>query len=74
MDRGFGNDGWFFLFFKVTVEYLEFWVLDYKVIVIRFVNEKEVNNKRRFFFDKRMILSEGFEDLVRESWERKFCF
>lgn len=73
LDRGFGNDGWFSQFPKATVEYLELWASDHKAIVIRFANEKEVNNKRRFFFDKRMISSEGFEDLVRESWERKSC-
>ncbi|KAL0866109.1 hypothetical protein Bca101_045227 [Brassica carinata] len=32
-------------------------------------SKKEDSRKGRFFFDKRMLSREGFEDLVRSSWE-----
>lgn len=69
--RGFGNDGWFARFPKASVEYLELWASDHRAIVISFAAENEATNKRRFLFDKRMISREGFEDLVRDSWEAR---
>ncbi|KAG2310142.1 hypothetical protein Bca52824_021699 [Brassica carinata] len=53
LDRSFGNSEWFSLFPKSNMD---------------FALEKE-DSKGRFFFDKRMLSREGFEDLVRSSWE-----
>lgn len=69
LDRSFGNSEWFSLFPKSNMEYLEMWASDHRPIIVSFALEKEVSKKGRFFFDKRMLSREGFEDLVRSSWE-----
>ncbi|KAG2332083.1 hypothetical protein Bca52824_003263 [Brassica carinata] len=69
LDRSFGNSEWFSLFPKSNMEYLEMWASDHRPIRVSFALEKEDSRKGRFFFDKRMLSREGFEDLVRSSWE-----
>ena len=71
LDRSFGNNNWFSLFPKTNMEYLELWASDHRPIFIGFALEKEDVRKGRFFFDKRMLSREVFEDLVRKSWEGK---
>ncbi|KAL0711802.1 hypothetical protein Bca4012_018780 [Brassica carinata] len=53
------------------MEYLELWASDHRPIRINFALEKEDSRKGRFFFDKRMLSREGFEDMVRLSWAGK---
>ena len=69
LDRSFGNSEWFSLFPRSNMEYLDMWASDHRPIRICFALERDAPNKRRFFFDKRMLSREGFEDLVRRSWE-----
>lgn len=69
LDRSFGNNEWFTLFPRSSMEYLELWASDHRPIRICFALENNNHSKRRFFFDKRMLSREGFEDLVRSSWE-----
>lgn len=71
LDRSFGNSEWFSLFPKSSMEYLELWGSDHRPIRISFALEKVDSRKSQFFFDKRMLSCEGFEDLVRLSWEGK---
>ncbi|KAG2331652.1 hypothetical protein Bca52824_002832 [Brassica carinata] len=71
LDRSFGNSEWFSLFPKSSMEYLELWASDHRPIRINFALEKEDSRKGRFFFDKRMLSREGFEDMVRLSWAGK---
>ncbi|KAF3588406.1 hypothetical protein F2Q69_00029622 [Brassica cretica] len=56
---------------QASMEYPELWASDHRPIRICFALEKVDSRKRRFFFDKRMLCREGFEDLVRSSWEGK---
>lgn len=69
LDRSFGNNEWFSLFPRSSMEYLELWASDHRPIRICFALENTNHSKRRFFLDKRMLSREGFEDLVRSSWE-----
>lgn len=71
LDRSFENSELFSLFPKASMEYPELWVSDHRPIRICFSLEKVDSRKRRFFFDKRLLCREGFEDLVRSSWEGK---
>lgn len=71
LDRSFGNSEWFSLFPKVNMEYLEMWASDHRPIRICFALENDASRKGRFFVDKRMLSRDGFEDMVRRSWEGK---
>ena len=68
LDRSFGNGDWFSLFPRSNVEYLDLWASDHRPIRVCFALERDNPVKGRFFFDKRMLSREGFEDLVRLSW------
>lgn len=52
------------------MEYLDLWASDHRPIRICSSLERDEPSKGRFFFDKRMLSREGFEDLVRRSWDR----
>ena len=69
LDRSFGNDEWFSLFPRANMEYLELWASDHRPIRVCFALERDNPSKSRFFFDKRMLSREGFEDMVRMSWD-----
>ena len=69
LDRGFGNSEWLSLFPRANVEYLDLWASDHRPIRVCFSLERDNPMKGRFFFDKRMLSREGFEDMVRMSWE-----
>ena len=69
LDRSFGNDEWFNLFPRSNMHYGDMWASDHRHFLIRFASEDEEYQRRRFYFDKRMADMEGFEDLVRRSWE-----
>ena len=47
------------------------WASDHRPIRISFALENDTSRKGRFFFDKRMLSRDGFEDIVRRSWEGK---
>ena len=51
------------------MHYGAMWASDHRQFLIRFASEDEEYQRRRFYFDKRMADMEGFEDLVRRSWE-----
>lgn len=51
------------------MHYGAMWASDHRHFLIRFASEDEEYQRRRFYFDKRMADMEGFEDLVRRSWE-----
>ncbi|KAH0873667.1 LOW QUALITY PROTEIN: hypothetical protein HID58_071029 [Brassica napus] len=72
LDRSFGNSDWFALFPRSNLEYLELWASDHRPIRVCFALERDSPTKSRFQFDKRMLSREGFEDLVRLSWEGKY--
>ena len=69
LDRCFVNSEWLALFPRANLEYLDLWASDHRPIRVCFSLERDNPMKRRFFFDKRMLSREGFEDLVRMSWE-----
>lgn len=69
LDRSFSN--WFSLFPRSNMEYLELWASDHRPIRVCFSLERDNPTKGRFLFDKRMLSREGFEDMVRLSWEGK---
>lgn len=66
MDHSFGNDGWFHLFPRVKTEYMHLWAFDHRPIRTSFALESDGTINGRFYFDKRMVKKEGFEEVVRK--------
>lgn len=64
LDRSFGNDQWFQLFPRSSVEYMNLWVSDYRPIRTCFALEGEEPGQGRFYFDKRLVKKE----VVRRGW------
>lgn len=69
LDRCLSNSVWLSLFPRANMEYLDLWASDHRPIRVCFSLERDNPMKGRFFFDKRMLSREGFEDIVRLSWE-----
>lgn len=65
----FGNDGQFHLFPRLKADYLALWASDHRPIKISFSLEGDEQCRGRFYFDKRMIKKEDFEDVLRKGWE-----
>ena len=68
LDRSFGNNEWFSLFPRSSMEYLELWASDHRPIRICFALERDDPKRSRFFFDKRYLNKAGIEELIKESW------
>lgn len=68
MDWSFGNDEWFNLFPRANTKYLSMWASDHRPIRVCFTREIDSSAKGRFYFDKRMISREGFEEIVKMGW------
>lgn len=68
LDRSFGNDEWFNLFPRSKVEYMDLWASDHGPIKTCFALEGEAQGRGRFYFDKRMVKKEGFEEVVHRGW------
>ncbi|CAA7036116.1 unnamed protein product [Microthlaspi erraticum] len=64
----FGNDEWFQLFPRSQVEYLDMWASDHRPLRVSFALETEDPSRGRFYFDKRMIEKEGFEEVILRGW------
>lgn len=52
-----------------NMEYLDLSTSDHRPIRVCFSLERDNPMKGRFFFDKHMLSRDGFEDMVRLSWE-----
>lgn len=52
LDRSFGNNEWFIFFFRVSMEYFEMWMFDYRSIRICFVLERVDLVEEEFFLIK----------------------
>ena len=68
LDRCFGNDEWFNLFPRSSVDYGDMWGSDHRHLVIGFVLEQRELNRGRFYLDNRMFSKPGFEETIIEGW------
>ena len=55
LDRCFGNDEWFNLFPRASVEYGGMWASDHRHLLIGFVLELQERQRGRFYLDNRMF-------------------
>ncbi|CAA7042046.1 unnamed protein product [Microthlaspi erraticum] len=68
LDRSFGNDEWFQLFPRSQLAYLDMYASDHRPLRVSFAFEPSDHSRGRFYFDKRMISHEGFEEVIRRGW------
>ena len=68
LDRCFGNDEWFNLFPRSSVEYGDMWGSDHRHILIGFVLEQRELKRGRFYLDNRLLHRQGFEEVVAQGW------
>lgn len=68
LDRCFGNDEWFNLFPRASVEYGGMWGSDHRHLLIGFVLELCELQRGRFYLDNRMFSKVGFEAAIVRGW------
>ncbi|KAG2295020.1 hypothetical protein Bca52824_041689 [Brassica carinata] len=68
LDRCFGNDVWFNLFPRSSVEYGDMWGSDHRHMLIGFVLEQRELKRGRFYLDNRLLHRQGFEEVVVQGW------